>query len=162
MKRFIIIAVVVGMFTWAIYDFVIKPDDAALPEENTESVDSNLDEDKGKDADGAEDEEAQEGEEAQGDEGDEEIGLDQGDLAPDFELNTLDGDTVKLSDFRGEKVMVNFWATWCPPCRAEMPDMQKFHEDKDVVILAVDLTETEDDFDDIPEFIDEFGVTFRV
>ncbi len=39
--------------------------------------------------------------------------------------------------------MLNFWATWCPPCRAEMPDMEKFHQDKDVVILAVNLTETE-------------------
>lgn len=57
---------------------------------------------------------------------------------------TLDGETVKLSDFRGKQIMLNFWATWCPPCRAEMPDTQKFHEKN------------------VPEFVEEFGVTFRV
>src|SRR5699024_12283205 len=67
---------------------------------------------------------------------DSEVGIEKGDLAPDFELETLDGETVKLSDFRGQKVLLNFWATWCPPCRAEMPDMQKFHEEnEDAVIL---------------------------
>src|SRR5690625_5188421 len=72
------------------------------------------------------------------------VGLEKGNLAPDFELETIEGETVKLSDYRGEKVMLNFWATWCPPCRAEMPDMQKFHENHDEgVILAVNLTETE-------------------
>src|SRR5699024_11784063 len=58
-----------------------------------------------------------------------------------FKLQTIDGEQVKLSDYRGEKVILNFWATWCPPCRAEMPDMQKFHADHDATILAVNLTE---------------------
>src|SRR5699024_1179865 len=61
-------------------------------------------------------------------------GIEKGDMAPDFELETMDGETVKLSDFRGEKVMLNFWATWCPPCRAEMPDIQKFHENEEGTI----------------------------
>src|SRR5690625_7728587 len=75
---------------------------------------------------------------------DPEVGLEKGNLAPDFELETVEGETVSLSDFRGEKVLLNFWATWCPPCRAEMPDMQKFHENHEIgVILAVNLTETE-------------------
>lgn len=92
-----------------------------------------------------------------------EVGLEKGNLAPDFELETIDGETVKLSDYRGEKVMLNFWATWCPPCRAEMPDMQKFHENHDEgVILAVNLTETENSTSNVDKFLDEYGITFEV
>lgn len=94
---------------------------------------------------------------------DPEVGLEKGNLAPDFELETIDGETVKLSDYRGEKVMVNFWATWCPPCRAEMPDMQKFHEEHDEgVILAVNLTETENSPRNVGKFLEEYGITFTV
>ncbi|GAA0300064.1 peroxiredoxin [Gracilibacillus halotolerans] len=92
----------------------------------------------------------------------EDIGLELGEIAPDFELETLDGETAKLSDFRGEKVLLNFWATWCPPCRAEMPDMQKFHEDTNVNILAVNLIETESSPQNVPEFKDELGLTFPI
>src|SRR5699024_11314526 len=49
-----------------------------------------------------------------------------GEEAPDFELETLDGETTKLSDLKGKKVILNFWATWCPPCQKEMPEMQEF------------------------------------
>ncbi len=92
-----------------------------------------------------------------------EVGLEKGNLAPDFELETVDGETVKLSDYRGEKVMLNFWATWCPPCRAEMPDMQKFHEEHhEGVILAVNLTETENSPRNVDKFLDEYGITFTV
>src|SRR5690625_939435 len=51
------------------------------------------------------------------------IGLERGKVAPDFTLQTLHGETVSLSDLRGEKVLLNFWASWCPPCHAEMPDL---------------------------------------
>lgn len=90
------------------------------------------------------------------------VGLEVGEVAPDFELKTLDGETVKLSDYRGERVMLNFWATWCPPCRAEMPDMQKFHENEDVKVLAVNLIDTESSPDKVPAFLDELGITFQV
>lgn len=90
------------------------------------------------------------------------VGLKKGQLAPDFELETLDGETVKLSDFRGEKVIVNFWATWCPPCRAEMPDMQKFHAEHGANILAVNLSSTEQSKKNVEKFLDEYGVTFTV
>ncbi len=68
-----------------------------------------------------------------------------GNLAPDFQLQDLDANTVSLSDWRGSPVMLNFWATWCPPCRHEMPFIQKIFEeyqDKGLVILTIDLRET--------------------
>jgi len=69
---------------------------------------------------------------------------------------------VQLSDYRGKRVIVNFWATWCPPCRAEIPDFQKLYEKKDVEILAVNLTETEESTEGVEEFVKEFGMTFPV
>jgi thiol-disulfide isomerase/thioredoxin len=57
------------------------------------------------------------------------VGLREGDLAPDFEFSAFDGRRMKLSDFRGRAVFINFWATWCAPCRVEMPDIQTVLED---------------------------------
>ncbi|WP_315792384.1 peroxiredoxin family protein [Paenibacillus sp. BIC5C1] len=93
------------------------------------------------------------------------IGINQGNIAPDFELNSLDGKIFKLSDFRGQKVIVNMWATWCPPCRAEMPDMQKFYDkyaDENTTVIAINMTTSEKSVDRIPVFLDEFGITFPI
>lgn len=60
--------------------------------------------------------------------------------APDFELKDLGGRTVKLSDYRGKVVLINFWATWCPPCQAEMPDLvrlQKENESRGLRIIGM-------------------------
>jgi len=68
-------------------------------------------------------------------------------MAPDFALADIDGAIHRLSDYRGQVVIVNFWATWCPPCREEMPSMQRAWEqiqDEDIVILAIDVGEDED------------------
>ncbi|MEZ0480002.1 peroxiredoxin family protein [Planococcus sp. SSTMD024] len=92
-------------------------------------------------------------------------GLSQGQTAPDFTLTDQNGEMVKLSDYRGKKVILNFWATWCPPCRAEMPHMQEFHENNtggDVEILAVNLTAQDNGDEAIRSFIDEFGLTFSM
>lgn len=92
-------------------------------------------------------------------------GIKIGQLAPDFELTSLKGEPVKLSDFRGKKVVLNFWATWCPPCRDEMPQMQRFYsqyKDQNVVILSVDATHTEASKYPVQAFIDHWGVTFPV
>ena len=91
--------------------------------------------------------------------------LREGAEAPDFELTALDGKTVKLSDYRGKKVILNFWATWCPPCKAEMPHMQKFHEenkDKGVEILAVNLTNMDKGVEEVQKFVKEYGLTFTI
>lgn len=92
-------------------------------------------------------------------------GIKIGNRAPDFELQSLDGKKVKLSHFRGKKVLLNFWATWCPPCRMEMPHMEKFYEefkDKDVVVLAVNLSMTEKSVNDVPIFVKQYGLSFPV
>lgn len=91
--------------------------------------------------------------------------LREGAEAPDFELNTLDGETIKLSDYRGKKVILNFWATWCPPCKAEMPHMQNFYEDyndQGVEILAVNLTNMDKGEEEVQKFVDEYGLTFPI
>ncbi|MEL3970989.1 redoxin domain-containing protein [Rossellomorea oryzaecorticis] len=95
-----------------------------------------------------------------------EQGLAKGDQAPDFELTTLAGEKVKLSDYQGQKVILNFWATWCPPCKAEMPHMQKYYEknaDKEnVEILAVNLTSMDEGRNAVQEFVDGYELTFPI
>ncbi|MDN7244433.1 peroxiredoxin family protein [Planococcus shenhongbingii] len=93
-------------------------------------------------------------------------GLAKGKVAPDFELTTLDGETVSLSDYQGKKVILNFWATWCPPCRAEMPHMQKYFEEQakeeNVEILAVNLTTEDRGIDKVKTFVREYDLTFPI
>lgn len=70
--------------------------------------------------------------------------LKEGTRSIDFELRDLNGKKVSLSSYKGKVVFLNFWATWCPPCRAEMPSMQRLHtrfKDQGLVILAVNLQE---------------------
>lgn len=92
-------------------------------------------------------------------------GLKVGEEAPDVQLETLEGEKVHLSDFKGQKVYLNFWATWCPPCREEMPEMQQFHEEygEEVTIIAVNATATETGGrDKIAQYVKENGYTFKV
>lgn len=97
----------------------------------------------------------------------EEVGLEQGDTPPNFELETMSGDVVKLSDLKGKKVILNFWASWCGPCKAEMPHMeqyyQKYKESENVEILAVNLTSSERrGLKGVEEFISSYGLTFPI
>jgi cytochrome c biogenesis protein CcmG/thiol:disulfide interchange protein DsbE len=88
----------------------------------------------------------------------------QGFSAPDFTLETLDGDHVNLSDLRGKAVLVNFWASWCPPCRAEMPAIEKVYrayKDLGFEVLAVNTT-NQDEVDAASAFVRELGLTFPI
>jgi len=88
----------------------------------------------------------------------------EGFLAPDFQLTTLDGETIVLSELRGKAVLVNFWASWCPPCRSEMPAMQQVYADlnsNDFVILAVNSTQ-QDRLTDVDEFVAERNLSFPI
>lgn len=86
-------------------------------------------------------------------------GVEEGDKAIDFQLRNLEGKQVSLSDYQGKKVMLNFWATWCPPCKKEMPEMEKVHkENKDIVILSVNL----DPNQDVKGFMEKMNLTFPV
>lgn len=88
----------------------------------------------------------------------------EGFLAPDFTLDTLGGEKVTLSELRGKIVVVNIWATWCPPCRAETPALETSYEqykDLGVVILGVDLT-NQDLISDVKAFVQEFSLTYPI
>lgn len=88
----------------------------------------------------------------------------QGFLAPDFTLETLDGETITLSELRGQPILVNLWASWCPPCRQEMPAMQRMYEEfsaQGFTILAVNTT-FQDNLTDTQAFVSEFGLTFPI
>ena len=82
--------------------------------------------------------------------------------APDFELTDLDGNAVRLSDYRGKTVLVNFWATWCGPCKAEMPLLQDRYttlRDSGLVILAVNIGEDEAL---IRPYVEDLGLDFAI
>ncbi|MDX8359770.1 MULTISPECIES: thiol-disulfide oxidoreductase ResA [Bacillaceae] len=85
-----------------------------------------------------------------------------GDQAPDFVLTDLEGNTHRLSDYKGQGVFLNFWGTWCKPCELEMPYMNnqyQYFKDKGVEIIAVDIDESEFS---VKKFVDKHGLTFPV
>lgn len=82
--------------------------------------------------------------------------------APAIGLEDLDGKIHTLEEYRGKVLIVNFWATWCPPCREEMPSMERAWnkvKDKNVVMLAIDVGE---DIDTVDSFINDYPVTFPI
>ncbi len=87
-------------------------------------------------------------------------GTDSGDHAADFALVLEDGSQLRLSDLEGRPVMLNFWATWCPPCRQEMPDIIKAYEaGDDLVVLAINEREN---MDAVKPFAEDFGISMPV
>lgn len=85
--------------------------------------------------------------------------------SPDFSVLNKDGNTVKLSDFHGKPILLNFWAIWCPPCKAEMPDLQEAYEayGDEVCFVMVNLTDgSRDTVDVVKTFVADNGYTFPV
>jgi thiol-disulfide isomerase/thioredoxin len=86
-----------------------------------------------------------------------------GSMAPDFTLEELGGKNVTLSDMKGKVVLLEFWATWCPPCRASIPGIERLHEkykDKGVVVLAVSMDDG--GWDAVQSFVKEQGIKYTV
>lgn len=91
-----------------------------------------------------------------------EVGVETGQLAPDFELQTFAGETVRLSDYRGQAVMLDFWASWCPFCRKEFPAIETAYQkykDQGLVVLGIHRTNT-DSVAKGQAFLNELGATF--
>lgn len=140
MKKIIIFIALSALVFWGVYD--LSSNDAK-PLNKPQTEQSNTDEAKYSQA----------------------VGLEQGNEAPDFTLPTLEGDKITLSEYRGKKVIVNMWASWCPPCKAEMPDMQKFyqkHKTDGIEVLAINLTEAEKNKEDVSQFITDYVLSFPV
>ncbi len=87
----------------------------------------------------------------------------QGDTAPNFQLEDTKGNKVSLADLRGKVVLVNFWATWCPPCKEEMPSMERLNEvmgGSDFVILAINVEKNGRTV--VPDFLKRTPYTFPI
>ena len=86
-------------------------------------------------------------------------------LAPDFTVYDREGNTVRLSDFRGKPVVLNFWASWCGPCKSEMPDFEEIYKEygEDIHFVMVNLTDGDrETMDTATTFLDSSGYTFPV
>jgi peroxiredoxin len=90
-------------------------------------------------------------------------GPDIGKLAPDFQLPALAGGDQSLASYRGKAVILNFWATWCEPCRQEMPSLEALYQRyKDRGLVVVGVSVDEDEWDSIREFLKLVPVTFPI
>ncbi|HHH43120.1 MAG TPA: TlpA family protein disulfide reductase [Gammaproteobacteria bacterium] len=81
----------------------------------------------------------------------------------DYQLPDLDGKMHALADYKGKWVIVNYWATWCPPCQEEIPDLVNFHDshkDKDAVVLGINLEDVGDE--QLAAFVDSFMISYPV
>ncbi len=88
-------------------------------------------------------------------------GLAPGQLAPDFQLKNLAGQTVSLSDFRGKNVLLNFWASWCLPCKQEINNLEKLSKlnPEKLIVLGIAV---DDQLPDVAKFITDYQVTFPI
>ncbi len=84
-------------------------------------------------------------------------------MAPDFALSNLEGKTIRLSDFKGKVIILDFWATWCPPCRAEIPHFNKLHQiysDKGLAVVGISVDEGGKNV--VKPFVEEFKIPYPI
>lgn len=94
-------------------------------------------------------------------------GIKVNDIATDFRLKNLSGEIVNLSDYRGKRILLNFWVSWCPPCKKEMPYMEKYYKDNkdklDIEIITVNMPKYEKGgMENTEKFIEEYELTYPV
>lgn len=88
-----------------------------------------------------------------------------GSEAPDFVLFSIDDKKFTLSDYKGKVVLLEFWATWCPPCRMSIPELETLHErfmDKDLVVLSINIDDGENGKERVKDFLREYNVSYPV
>lgn len=88
--------------------------------------------------------------------------VDNSNKAPDFALTGTDGNTIKLSDFRGKVVILDFWATWCPPCRKGIPDLIQLKKDFKDKLVIIGISVDTDTQKDVVPFIKKMGINYHV
>lgn len=87
----------------------------------------------------------------------------EGEKAPHFQLNSVQGEPNKLSDYKGEFLVLNFWATWCEPCKTEMPILEEFsQQEEDVAVIGINMTNNEASQDQVLHFIQDNKIRFPI
>ena len=160
LKPIIIVIAIIVVFLFSAWGYNEFQKNASLSDADS---DTNSDDDSDSDADSdtKSDNDSDE---------DPDKGIDVGDLAYDFTLETFDGDSVTLSSLRGKVIVLNFWASWCGPCQDEMPDFQDLYEDiladgdrADTVIVSINMTDGGyETRDTAMSFLSNNGYTFPV
>ncbi|AFM42847.1 Peroxiredoxin [Desulfosporosinus acidiphilus SJ4] len=154
MKKYLAVAVLIGLVIWGVYD--VQGNKSKSPDARSNSASVQNTNEKSDST----------GVTTKIDQGQPlKVGLEKGNLAPDFELENADGKAIKLSSFRGKKVVVNFWASWCPPCRLEIPEIEKYYtqnKNTGIEILGVNLTTAEKSQATVTSFIKANSITFPV
>ncbi|NOX20392.1 MAG: TlpA family protein disulfide reductase [Nitrospirae bacterium] len=88
-----------------------------------------------------------------------------GTKAPVFSVEDINGNTIDINNYKGKVVLLEFWATWCPPCRRSIPEMETLYEkfaDRDFVLIAVSIDEGSNALEAVKNFVDEFNMTYPV